>query len=100
MTDLKPCPFCGGEAELAGVNAPEFWVWCPSCKASTAAHTGKQSAIEAWNTRAERTCVLEGEEYDDLLEEFSFDLSCGHTYWSNLSTCPTYCPYCGAKVVE
>lgn len=51
MSKLKPCPFCGGEAELTGFDAPEYWVWCPNCKASTDAHTGKMNAIEAWNTR-------------------------------------------------
>ena len=55
MSELLPCPFCGGEAELTGFNAPEYWVWCPTCKASDDAHTGKQNAIDAWNTRAERT---------------------------------------------
>jgi len=52
MTKLLPCPFCGGEAELTGFEAPEFWVWCPNCKASTDAHTCKGGAIAAWNTRA------------------------------------------------
>ena len=51
MSELLPCPFCGGEAELTGFDAPEYWVWCPSCKASTDAHTCKGGAIEAWNTR-------------------------------------------------
>ena len=51
MTDLLPGPFCGGEAELTGFNAPEYWVWCPNCKASADAHTGKENAIAAWNTR-------------------------------------------------
>lgn len=50
--ELKSCPFCGGEAELTGFNAPEYWVWCPTCKASTDAHTGMTNAVEAWNTRA------------------------------------------------
>jgi Lar family restriction alleviation protein len=52
--ELKPCPFCGGEAELTGYRAPEFWVHCPQigCKASTEAFGSKDKAIAAWNTRA------------------------------------------------
>lgn len=91
MNELKPCPFCGGEAELTGFDAPEFWVWCPNCKASTDAHTGKQSAIEAWNIRAERTCHDADEEYP------YFECSeCGFCWVFH----PHYCPNCGARVVN
>lgn len=89
---LLPCPFCGGEAELTGFGAPEVWVWCPNCKASTDAHTCKGGAIEAWNTRAERTCqliedsgLLHCSECGGVAEERLW------AYWS-------YCPNCGARV--
>lgn len=73
MSELLPCPFCGGEAELTGFDAPEFWVWCPNCKASTDAHTCKGGAIEAWNTRTELTCRIA--EYNDA--PFSVCSECG-----------------------
>lgn len=53
VDELKPCPFCGGEAELTGHQAPEFWVLCPTigCKASSEGFGDKKRAIAAWNTR-------------------------------------------------
>ena len=98
---LLPCPFCGGEAELTGFEAPEYWVWCPNCKASTDAHTGKQSAINAWNTRAERTC----HDYNASAREHGAYLfmwrcsNCGESYDTEMDKL-NYCPNCGAKVVN
>lgn len=52
-TELKPCPFCGGPADLRGQQAPEFWVGCSAigCKATTEGFGDKARAITAWNTR-------------------------------------------------
>ena len=48
---LKPCPFCGGEAELRVYSAELQFVQCTACLAgSTAFHTGKE-AVTAWNKR-------------------------------------------------
>lgn len=54
QSELKPCAHCGGEAELRGFQAPEFWVACPKvgCKAHTEGFGSKERAIAAWNTRA------------------------------------------------
>lgn len=69
MDDLKPCPFCGGEAELIDsrlsvITKPVFYVECTSCNCIvgrrimiTSARKGKEyfgakeDAIEAWNRR-------------------------------------------------
>lgn len=58
---LRPCPFCGGEARTAS-DAKGFlhWVYCPECGGQSGYFTGnadgiKKLAIDAWNTRAERT---------------------------------------------
>jgi hypothetical protein len=50
---LLPCPFCGGEADLRGHKAPEFWVGCSAigCKATTEGFGDKARSIAAWNTR-------------------------------------------------
>jgi hypothetical protein len=52
--ELLPCPFCGGEAEMRGHQAPEFWVGCPviGCKATTDGFDSQERAARAWNTRA------------------------------------------------
>ena len=58
MTDLKSCPFCGGEAIVKG-HHNRFMEWylcsCPECHVSqTGSEYGfKLEAIEAWNRRAD-----------------------------------------------
>lgn len=72
MTDeLKPCPFCGGEAEYHSDKGPTGevygWVGCNQCDAMSV-HCDVRSMqpeethpIDAWNTRADdaRIAALE-----------------------------------------
>lgn len=65
MRELKPCPFCGGQAEirvyLASNGKKSYTVRCKSMCAVTCGHvengrwraTLKREAIEAWNRRAD-----------------------------------------------
>ena len=64
MDKLKPCPFCGGKAELYESEAYNlkteekeerirFFVICEECTALTCGTT-KKRAIEAWNRRANK----------------------------------------------
>ena len=61
MSDLKPCPFCGGKARR--VYEPEvieeytgkkwaYTVSCERCAASTGLCYTREQADEAWNRRA------------------------------------------------
>ena len=50
MTELLPCPFCGGEAEYGFTMAGEE-VYCKKCGAAMPRTTTKQATIAAWNTR-------------------------------------------------
>ena len=52
MTELLPCPFCGGEAQTLRNGS---W-WCVACRMPFCCDIGKfgteDEAIAAWNTRA------------------------------------------------
>ena len=49
--NLKPCPFCGGEATIIGDDY--YWCQCLNCWAETLGSEDVQQAIEYWNRRAE-----------------------------------------------
>jgi Lar family restriction alleviation protein len=57
MTELKPCPFCGGKVRRAiGLMGLNFFR-CKECGAVVSFdndyyNTHKNEAIEAWNRRA------------------------------------------------
>ena len=51
MEELKPCPFCGGEAKIFTPTISTY-IMCKECKASTNLYSQSEEAIEAWNRRA------------------------------------------------
>lgn len=62
MSELKRCPFCGGEAELIKrkSNFPYIHgVWCIGCKCRTSFEKSEEIAIEKWNNRKPVDDVLE-----------------------------------------
>ena len=99
MTDLKPCPFCGGEAKVFHYSSAirdEVWrVVCdrPFCAQGPDGYT-EAEAIAAWNTRDVETC----ENVDDHKTVWFICSVCGYT--QKLSRTRSYCPNCGAKVVS
>ncbi len=63
--ELKPCPFCGGKAEVFFNKANELWYVCcydeyndfDCCEINTTWYSKKEDAIEAWNTRTEPKAI-------------------------------------------
>ena len=49
-SELKPCPFCGGEAKLYDAYGP-YIVECGNCRAANGRFPYEKKAIEHWNTR-------------------------------------------------
>lgn len=67
MAELKPCPFCGGEADYQTENfGAKVWVKCYVCGVQTSRYDtnlivegkgGKDWAATAWNRRVPQTVV-------------------------------------------
>lgn len=64
MSKLKPCPFCGGKAELTTdvtaerYSKPRAMIYCTNCKIETRWFDDKnrdgtfvEEAVNAWNKR-------------------------------------------------
>lgn len=55
MSELKPCPFCGGEARLENLSLlsdKAFWsVRCKAGCAFTRCDSSKERVIKKWNRR-------------------------------------------------
>ena len=63
MTEvLKPCPFCGGEAELRdphGAFSRLAAVFCNDCEIRGQLQVDAETAIAAWNTRVPSPTTVE-----------------------------------------
>ena len=115
MNELKPCPFCGGEASKRLFYKGKYRVHCNVCDAHSGDvcdteaeaiaawntrvdyHGYEQAAIEAWesikawNSRAERTC-------HNVSTTNNF--RCSECDAADLDfDKPSYCHGCGCKVV-
>ena len=54
MTELKPCPFCGGEAKIASVPHGDRKLWyviCRKCEIATFQYLTEKWAVKVWNRR-------------------------------------------------
>lgn len=116
MTDLKPCPFCGGEANTVLKGSDDWHIECHDCASRSGIYGIRESAIAAWNTRyhfglkdedynilldemgiakPERTCRREPAEIEDGLTAYFCSACDGLMYEDE-----PYCPNCGARVVS
>lgn len=61
---LKPCPFCGGKAEMLNCSPKDWLVICPVCCGMVERWVEtKEEAITQWNRRAQ----------DDIIENKKTD---------------------------
>ena len=73
MTELKPCPFCGGEAEFRTFDTI-CNVQCKECHIGTRFEhiDDYETVIEAWNARKDRsafvTVTMTSEQIDEIKE--------------------------------
>jgi len=95
-SELKPCPFCGGEARIFALQIGKGWrVVCskPFCAQGPNGDT-EAEAIAAWNTRAVETCK-NVDKY--AADGFFICGSCGFGE-NGIEMTPNHCPSCGRKV--
>ena len=57
-TELRKCPFCGGEAKIVK-SFYSIWVKCTCCNASTNGGESEEIAAELWNRRAGEQKVID-----------------------------------------
>ena len=113
--ELKPCPFCGGEADLEHYTVgswddPEdrYDVNCLSCLASIESKSTEAEAIEAWNRRADvaknattpevRTAkVIDKSVGRHSISDFDWIGKC-EKCGNEIQYSFDFCPYCGVKL--
>ena len=59
MTKLKPCPFCGSDAQIYNGDSMgrSIFIMCKKCQCGTSRET-LEHAIEDWNRRVEQKSCL------------------------------------------
>lgn len=91
MSELKPCPFCGGETELIHDEYVNGWtIVCKKRCIRICHYESKQKLIEKWNTRASDA---ENYRYHVDCDDFNHECdSCKHG-----ENCTYNCSACNAN---
>ena len=79
MSELKSCPHCGSKSikiKIHHYNSNEFFYgYCVPCGSQSEKILDKQKAIEAWNTRAIESELLEAiEEITKAIEKSAYKI--------------------------
>lgn len=109
--ELKRCPFCGEKPEFRsyGKNATGYGaqVVCFGCNAAVSSATfcktqqeADESAVEAWNRRAERTCrnLEKGSPGEFSCSACGYESGPDDAFYHPSDF--RFCPCCGARLVD
>lgn len=96
--ELKPCPFCGGEAMVwPSLTGLTYHVSCCKCYANNNYRSTEAKAIDAWNHRATTTthAIIVSDKSTDCATGYCRCELCGEPIdqWDN------FCRHCGARCV-
>lgn len=82
QTELKPCPFCGGEADCGSFHGVAFfYVQCSCCGNCTKMYATAKEAAEKWNARTKPQTNLEKIQnmtIDEMADLFGLHSICSH----------------------